>query len=214
MSVEPADDYQSYLNSLSIPREPETEDLTPDAIAQITRVVFAEPHYAPAELLFVFGTSSLDQQLLDRLAQGDFKHILVTGGPVGRAYYETGQPLARLLEEQFRRRGVPSERLLVQDWSTNTLEDVIFGLELLQEHQLQPREIAFLSKAHHSGRCLRTLRKFFPSLTLYPITFAAEYDGIKVAHQDWPQHLVARARVYGEFLRIKKYGGRGDIAPL
>lgn len=218
MSKEPFKDYESYLNSLSIPREPGTEDLTPAEIAQITQAVFAEPQYAPADLLFVFGTSTLDQPLLDRLAQaccqGDFPHLLVTGGPVGRAYFETGRPLARLLEEQFLRRGVPPDQILVQDRSTNTLEDVTFGRELLRQHQLEPQQIAFLSKSHHSGRCLRTLRKFYPSAPLYPIMFDAEYEGTRVSRQDWWLKPVAKSRVYGEFLRIKKYGDRGDIAPL
>ena len=218
MSSKPAGDYQSYLNSLSIPREPEIEALRPEEIVPITRTVFATPHYAPADLLFVFGTSSLDPQLLDQLAQaccrGDFAHLLVTGGEVGRAYFDTGRPLARLLEDQFKARGVPTRMILVQDRSTNTLEDVTFGRELLRANQLQPAQIAFLSKSHHSGRCWRTLKKYYPSQPLYPITFDAVYEGVKVSAQDWWQHPVSRARVYGEFLRIRKYGARGDIASL
>ena len=145
--------------------------------------------------------------------QGRFPKVMVTGLS-GRLYSETGKPVAHIMRDELITRGIPSDVILVQDKSTNTLEDVAFSLDVLEKHDISPESIAFLCKAHHSGRCLRTLRKFFPSQTLSPVTYLAEYEGIKISKEDWYQHEVSRGRVYGEYLRIIEYTRRGDIADL
>ena len=207
--------YDVDFKSRSIPREVAVEDLSPEEIEHITQTVFVAPESQPADLLFIFGTSTIDSAALESVARdyqkGRFPKVLVTGLS-GRLYSETGKPVAHIMRDELIARGVPSEVILVQDRSTNTLEDVAFSLDVLEKHSISPNSIAFLCKAHHSGRCLRTLRKFFPSHTLSPITYLAEYDGVKVSKADWYQHEVSRGRVYGEYLRIIEYTKRGDIA--
>lgn len=210
--------YENDLKNRSIPREVAVEDLQPEKIEHITQTVFVTSDLHPAsDLLFIFGTSTIDSEILESVArdcqQERFPKVIVTGLS-GRLYSETGKPVAHIMRDELIARGVPSEIILVQDKSTNTLEDVAFSLDVLKRHDISPDSIAFLCKAHHSGRCLRTLRKFFPSQTLSPITYLAEYSGIKVSREDWYQHEVSRGRVYGEYLRIIEYSNRGDIAPL
>ena len=210
--------YGGYLKNRSIPREVAVEDLSPEEIEGITQTVFvtSDPHPA-ADLLFIFGTSTIDGEVLESVAraclQERFPKVLVTGLS-GRLYSETGKPVAHIMRDELMARGVPSEVILVQDRSTNTLEDVAFSLNVLEKHDISPESIAFLCKAHHSGRCLRTLRKFFPSQTLLSITYLVEYEGVKISKEDWYQHEVSRGRVYGEYLRIIEYTRRGDIAHL
>ena len=212
-----SNNYEGYLKNRSIPREVAVEDLPPEEIEYITQTVFVAPESQPADLLFIFGTSTIDSDALESLArdcqQGRFPKVMVTGLS-GQLYSETGKPVAHIMRDELIARGVPSDIILVQDKSTNTLEDVTFGLEVLRAYDIFPESIAFLCKAHHSGRCLRTLRKFFPSQTLSSITYLAEYDGVKVSKADWYQHEVSRGRVYGEYLRIIEYTRRGDIADL
>lgn len=207
----------SDFKNQSIPREVAVEDLSPEEIEHITQTVFIASESLSADLLFIFGTSSIDDEVLDSVArdclQGHFSKVLVTGLS-GRLYYETGRPLASIMRDELIERGVPSDAILVQDRSTNTLEDVAFSLDVLEKHDVSPESIAFLCKAHHSGRCLRTLRKFFPAQILSPVTYLAEYKGIKISKEDWYQHEVSRGRVYGEYLRIIEYTRRGDIADL
>ncbi len=209
--------YDVDFKSRSIPREVVVEDLSPEEIERITQTVFVASEPQPTDLLFIFGTSTIDSDALESLArdcqQGRFPKVMVTGLS-GRLYSETGKPVAHIMRDELIARGIPSDVILVQDKSTNTLEDVAFSLGVLEKHDVSPESIAFLCKAHHSGRCLRTLRKFFPSQTLSPITYLAEYDGVKVSKEDWYQHEVSRGRVYGEYLRIIEYSKRGDIAHL
>ena len=209
--------YENDLKNRSIPREVAVEDLQPEEIEHITQTVFIASESQPADLLFIFGTSTIDNDILESVArdcqQKHFPKVMVTGLS-GRLYSETGKPVAHIMRDELITRGVPSDLILVQDRSTNTLEDVAFSLEVLEKHSISPESIAFLCKAHHSGRCLRTLRKFFPSQTLLPVTYLAEYEGVKVSKADWYQHEVSRGRVYGEYLRIIEYTRRGDIANL
>ena len=209
--------YDVDFKSRSIPREVVVEDLSPGEIERITQTAFVASEPQPTDLLFIFGTSTIDNEILESVArdyqQGRFPRVLVTGLS-GRLYSQTGKPVAHIMRDELIASGVPSEVILVQDRSTNTLEDVAFSLDVLEKHDISPKSIAFLCKAHHSGRCLRTLRKFFPSQTLLPITYPAEYDGVKVSKEDWYQHEVSRGRVYGEYLRIIEYTRRGDIADL
>ncbi len=211
------DNYESYLKDRPIPREVAVDDLSPEEIERITQTVFVAPESQPVDLLFIFGTSTIDNGILESVARdyqkGRFPRVLVTGLS-GRLYSETGKPVAHIMRDELIARGVPSDLILVQDRSTNTLEDVAFSLDALEKQSISPESIAFLCKAHHSGRCLRTLRKFFPSQTLSPVTYLAEYEGVKISKQDWYQHEGSRGRVYGEYLRIIEYTRRGDIAHL
>ena len=212
-----SNNYEGYLKNRPIPREVAVDDLSPEEIERITQTVFVAPEFQLADLLFIFGTSTIDRDALESVARdyqkGRFPKVMVTGLS-GRLYSETGKPVAHIMRNELIARGVPSEVILVQDRSTNTLEDVAFSLDVLEKHSVSPESIAFLCKAHHSGRCLRTLRKFFPSQTLLPITYVAEYEGVKISKEDWYQHEVSRGRVYGEYLRIIEYTRRGDIADL
>ncbi|RKU15045.1 hypothetical protein C6503_13960 [Candidatus Poribacteria bacterium] len=209
--------HDANLRSHPIPRAVAVEDLSQKDIEGITQTVFVASQSQPADLLFIFGTSTIDGEVLESVGrdcqQGHFPKVMVTGLS-GRLYSETGKPVAHIMRDELITRGVPSDVILVQDRSTNTLEDVAFSLDVLEKHDISPESIAFLCKAHHSGRCLRTLRKFFPSQMLLSVPYIAAYDGIKVAEEDWYQHEVSRGRVYGEYLRIIEYTRRGDIANL
>lgn len=212
-----SNNYEGYLKNRPIPREVAVDDLSPEEIERITQTVFVAPGSQPVDLLFIFGTSTIDGKALESVARdyqkGCFPKVMATGLS-GRLYSETGKPVAHIMRDELIARGVPSEVILVQDRSTNTLEDVAFSLDVLEKHSISPDSIAFLCKAHHSGRCLRTLRKFFPSQILSPVTYLAEYEGVKISKEDWYQHEVSRGRVYGEYLRIIEYTRRGDIAHL
>ena len=210
--------YPDDSKNIAIPREVAVEDLQPEEIEHITQTIFVASDIQPAaDLLFIFGTSTIDNGILESIARaclkGRFPKILVAGLS-GRLYSETGKPVAHIMRDELIARCIPSEVILVQDRSTNTLEDVTFSLNVLERHGIFPESIAFLCKAHHSGRCLRTLRKFFPSQILSPVTYLAEYEGVKISKENWYQHEVSRGRVYGEYLRIIEYTRRGDIADL
>lgn len=135
---------------------------------------------------------------------------LVTGF-LGKDYYETGRPISYIIADSLVSFGVLRESILIQDHSSNSLEDVIFGKEILEKNNIYPASILFVAKSHGSGRAQRTLKKFYPNAILFAFTIDGEYDGVKVSKKDWWKNETSKARVYGEYLRIMKYSQRGDI---
>jgi len=200
---------EEYERSLPIPREGEVPALDERQIAEITRIVFVPSAPEPADVLFVFGTAQADWDGLAGLVRDEFAPRVVLSGQIGKLFYETGKPIAHVMRDELVAREVPTERIDIQDRSTNTLEDVSFSLPLLQG----AGRILWAAKAHHSGRCARTLRRFFPSIPLPAFIFAGLYGGAPVTAENWWTTEVGRARVWGEYVRIRTYSERGDIAP-
>lgn len=192
---------------MSLPREIHPPDLSPVEVTEIGRIVFADPVRRPTEVLFIFGTSFGDWDLLAQTCLADgIRHVLVNGR-TGRWQKEAGKPLAHLMRDELVARGVSPDRVLVQDQSTNTLEDAELGLELLADLGLDTAPLTFASKAHHSGRCRLTLLRVSPTRPLGILTFPGVYDGIAIRKENWARHDVARGRVFGEYQRILKYFG-------
>ncbi len=196
---------------MSLPREIHPPDLSPREIHEIGTTVFADSVHRPTEVLFIFGTSGGDWDLLAQTCAGDgIPHVLVNGR-TGRWQREAGRPLAHLMRDELVARGVPPDRVLVQDRSTNTREDAELGLELLADLGLDAAPLTFASKAHHSGRCRLTLRQASPTRPFGILTFPGVYDGVPIRKEDGARHDVARRRVFGEYQRILKYFGRQDV---
>ena len=111
--------------TVSIPREVAVENLRSEEIEHITQTVFARSEFLTADLLFIFGTSSIDSEILESVArdclQGRFSKVLVTGLS-GRLYHETGRPLALIMHDEAHstRRSI-GHNSRIRHKSTNTL---------------------------------------------------------------------------------------------
>ena len=196
-----------------VSREPEVPDLTPEEVERITRVVFSpSTPLLAADLLFVFGTV---HARWDDLAKGWHAGLyprIVLAGRSGPSFTERHVPTSHVMREHLLARGVASTAIAVQDRSSNTREDVLFSLDLIRVGGVVPRRLVYAAKAHHSGRCWLTLRRLVPGTELFAYTFPAVHCDVVVEAATWFQHPVARARAYGEYLRILAYSARGDIA--
>lgn len=197
-----------YESSLQIPRRPQVPNLSTDQVQEISDTVFLLHQPFPAEVLFVFGTVQADWDgLSSAILEGFFARVVLVGR-MGPSFFSDRVPISQVMRQQFLTRGIPEERLLVQGTSDNTLEDVSQSLDLIGNAS----SITFAAKSHHSGRCGRTLRKFFPGIALNAWTHDAVHQGKIISRQQWQLHDEGRERVYGEFLRIQTYSSRGDIA--
>jgi len=201
--------FKAYEKSLETPRELLLPaDVSTEKRQEITRVVFMKHHPKPADVLFIFGTVQANwEQLAIEIRRGDYKRV-VLAGRIGPNYFEHQIPIAQEMREKLAALGVDPEVITYQDQSDNTYEDVKFSLELIGE----PNQITYAAKAHHSGRCQRSLRKFFPDCQLNPHLVNAFYGEIEVNSENWTSTEIGRGRVYGEYQRIQKYADKGDIS--
>lgn len=199
--------------SKAIPRfAPIPADLTDEDFQKIEHIVFDTPEKHAADVLFLFGYFSGDwARAADAYKEG-MAPLIVATGLYGAGSPDKTTPQAHVIRDALVANGVPLSAIIMEDESTNTLENVTFGKKALDERGVHPKSILFYSKAHHAGRCIRTLRKHFPDARLSCFTFDAAYEGVTVARNTWRDHLLSRERVYGEYLRIQKYSAKGDIA--
>lgn len=191
-----------------IAREVDPGELTPADIGQISRTVFVDEDPGLADLLFMFGSSDIPRVVYQRAAgwvEAGWFRMVVVNGKVGRAFDRTGIPLAHTMRDELVTAGVPAELIVVQDRSTNTFEDAEFGLADVRLSGFEPKTVMFVSKAHHAGRCLRTLRLHLPDTDIRAATYDYSYNGCPVSEADWWEHDTARRRVYAEYLKITTY---------
>jgi len=193
-------------------------------VKAITSILFLDPSDFPSlpsfDLLFVFGGSH--PQIWETAAQayheGRAKQVLVTGGYKPNATRHSSwnygtTPEAHVIRDQLIRLGVPKDVLIIEDRSTNSLENVLFAKKTVDFNRIQ--SVLFASKSFASGRQYRTLLKHLPPHLVYrPLIVHSTIGGRTVTRDGWindPQH---RQIVFGEYLRILHYGKKGDLVPL
>lgn len=72
--------------------------------------------------------------------------------------------------------------------------------------------VGFLGKTQSAGREFLILKKYLPNSEILQYTWIAQHYEQPITADSWHTFEQGRQRVWGEFLRIKKYGERGDIA--
>jgi len=166
----------------------------------------------PADLLFVFGTrhgvAEFVEDTVSLWRRGYFRWAMVTGGMTPGDEADEATVLSRLMVEA----GIPAEVILTEHAATNTGENVILSLPIL-ERRIGLANIASviaLGKVCTSIRYLMTLQRHWPAVRkmLWPVNY---FDH---AVAEWPHHPVSRHRVLAEWRKIEPYKAAGFIADL
>lgn len=192
---------------------PAVEDAPDPALVELinARHLITTP-LEPADLLFVFGTRhGVSEFVADagRLwRDGYFRWAIVSGGATPGDEQDEATVLSRRMIEE----GVPAEVILTEHAATNTGENVVFSLPILERRigLANIGSVIALGKVCTSIRYLMTLQRHWPQVRkmLWPVN----YFGHPVA--GWPRHPLARARVLGEWRKIEPYKAAGYIADL
>lgn len=183
-------------------------------IQEISNVVFAPVSPRPSDLLLIFGAPASSGRwtpAAQLLQKGLAPRALATGG----APYQDGSAASEAegIRSALIAAGVRPSAVLVEARSTNTLENVLLSIEMLDALETKPRSLLFYCKSHHSGRVWRTLSKHAPGMDLSCATYDAVYAGTSVSAGSWTRSELAVGRVLAEFERIQVYAARGDIDP-
>jgi uncharacterized SAM-binding protein YcdF (DUF218 family) len=169
-----------------------------------------------ADVAFVFGTNKAwresSRRAADLYLKGLVPRIIVTGGVVGDGHREVE---AVVHANELVRLGVARRDILIEDRSTNTLENVVLAREVLDREVglAKVARIAVVVKNGHSRRALMTLRRHMPGhIGLLVAPYVPGYLGVTKA--DWSESEAGRKMVKGELDRIGKYLKKGDIQEL
>jgi uncharacterized SAM-binding protein YcdF (DUF218 family) len=197
-----------------IPKFVASPKLTREAVILITELLMGEQDDlgTPCDTGIIFGTSV--PQNLDAIVclfrgvhqKVRLKRVYLTGGPTNHGTTEAESIFRALSEPDFR-----DIEFILEKTSRSTKENVESAIRLgLAGH----REILFITKWFHRRRCELTLKKYLPDALIRYKGYDNVYlpDGRRVTPYNWFNSLDFRAGVWAEFLRIKTYGERGDIA--
>lgn len=108
------------------------------------------------------------------------------------------------------RRGVPKEKILIENKSSNTGDNIVLTKRLLANRKLDPRTFILVQKPYMERRTYATFKKVWPEkeciVTSPPIPFE-EYPNKKI-----PKEAIINIMV-GDLQRIKLYAERGFQIP-
>jgi uncharacterized SAM-binding protein YcdF (DUF218 family) len=188
-------------------------ELTAKEIAEITCYLDATtPLPTHADLLFVFGSRMLTAAELaaNLYAEGRAPYIVITGGENRYTGHNEADAFYQVLTEDH----VPAEKIIVENRSTNTLENVTFALPLIEAKLSLDsiRSLLVICKWMHSRRALMTLKRHFPRGVHY---YAHTYEPRGITRENWHQNPRAEsANVLKQWEGIPKYLEWGHIEDI
>jgi hypothetical protein len=196
------DDAREFI-AKKIERDRDME-LTAEEIARITTYLDATtPLPERADLIFVFGSrQTIAAQLAAQLYHEKRSSLIVVAG--GKNRY-TGHNEAELYHTILTDSGVPTDSIIVENRSTNTFENVLFAIPLIEQKvSLSSLEsILAICKWMHSRRALMTLKRHLPRSIRY---FACTYEPNGITRENWPLNpRVESANVLKHWESIPKY---------
>lgn len=179
---------------------------------QITNYIFVPAVSEKADLAFIFGTRQYQGAV--KIAYDLYKinlvpKILVSGG-MNRV---SGENEALAIFQKLSSLGVNNGDIIVEDKSTNTLENVLFSRDFIEKNigWENIQTIIAVVKNYHSRRALMTLKKHFPKHIKF---ISADYEVYNFNKNNWSESEQGKEKVFGEYEKIQKYLAKGDIEEL
>ena len=164
----------------------------------------------PADLLFVFGTRedvALRAATACRLwREGLFRWSIVSGGVTPGSLLSECETIKPAMVAG----GVPADRILEEHRATNTGENVIFSLPIIEAALglRNIRSVICLGNSWTARRYPMTLHRRWPEVTKMLVTV----DSFATPRALWHIDPELRRRVLAEWDKIEPYRARGFIA--
>ncbi len=171
-------------------------------------------HHALRKSDCIVALGSHDTRVAERAAEvflEGWAPLLVCSGHLGALTSGMwSRSEAEVFAEIAEARGVPRERLLLEDRSTNTGENVEFTRRLLSQKGLEPRTAIAVQKPYMERRTLATFAARWPELDV-------RVTSPQIAFDDYPAGDIRKDDVIhvmvGDLQRLLVYGKKGWSAP-
>lgn len=180
--------------------------------AYITQALYIQttlPQHA--DLAVVFGTRySTPIPLVAQLYRDGIVPLIVLTGGINR---QTGENEAQAHSKLLRAENMPDSAILIEDQSTNTLENVLFALpKIANRCDLSTiKRVVAVAKWFHARRTLMTLKKHLPLGIEY---YVHMYVPLDIRPDNWQEDEDKRERVLKNWRNIPYYLTKGDIAEI
>ncbi|MHC2844290.1 uncharacterized SAM-binding protein YcdF (DUF218 family) [Bradyrhizobium diazoefficiens] len=178
-----------------------------DEIARINRTHLIDTPLRPADLLFMFGTREDTALRADTAArlwrEGLFRWSIVSGGVTPGSE----QSECTIIKAAMVAAGIPADRILEEHGATNTGENVIVSLPVIDAALgLQNiRSVICLGNTWTARRYPMTLHRHWPEVEKMLLTV----DSFATPRALWHTDVEFRRRVLHEWDKIEPYKARG-----
>ncbi len=182
-----------------------------DKLAKIVwKYLLLEHKLKKAEVILCL--CSLDTRVANRAAElwlGGYGRHLVFSGGTGKLTKDIFQKAeAEIFADIALKHGVPKDKILVENKSSNTGENVLFSYELFQQHGLNPKSMILVQKPYMERRAYATFMKQWPGNTMKIMVTSPQ-----IAYEDYfnesnPKEHVLNIMV-GDMQRIREYSKLG-----
>jgi hypothetical protein len=168
---------------------------------------------APADCIMALG--SHDTRVAERAAElflAGWAPWLVLSGNLGALTSGMWtRPEAEIFADVAASLGVPRDRMVIENRSTNTGENVVFMRALLEERGIRPRTAIAVQKPYMERRTLATFQQRWPELEVVVTSPQSSFD-------EYPNESISRDDVIyimvGDLQRLVLYGEKGWSAPV
>ncbi len=182
---------------------------------EITDYIFLDDTDLKGDIAFVFGTWNAWKESVEKAVElyknGSIPKIIFSGG----VNKKTGIIESEAMTEEAIKLGVPRNDVLIENKSTNTLENVLFSLEVIDK-KLGLKNIKIITaivKNYHARRVLMTLRKHVPSYIQFKVAaYTSNY--YPFTKENWTESDLGKEKVLEEVEKIKTYLAKGDLMEL
>lgn len=165
-----------------------------------------------ADCLMVFGSNDLRiaEYGVELFLKG-FAPLIIFSGGAGRFTKKIWEePEAEKFARVAIQRGVPKEKIFIENRSSNTGENILFTKDLLNTYNLHPQTFILVHKPYMERRTYATFKKHVPEkeciVTSPPLSF-----------ENYPNQLFTKEDIInilvGDLQRIKLYAERGFQIP-
>jgi uncharacterized SAM-binding protein YcdF (DUF218 family) len=191
-------------------RGPDDHELSDADIARINAEHLITTPLRPADLLFVFGQRRGEKEIIataiDLWQRGFYRHAIVSGGPT----QSNPRTECSIIKDGMVAGGVPAELILEERRATNTGENVMFSLPIIDAAlgRQNIRSVICLGKVCTARRYPMTLQRHWPEVDKMLMT--VNPYGVPV--ERWHTDALFRERVLAEWHKIAPYKAQGFIA--
>lgn len=183
--------------------------MTEAEVDQSAQIVwdYMQLHEKPRKSDVIFTLCSVDTRVAERAAQlflDGYGGLLVFSGGNGRGTTAFTRPEAEIFASVARTMGAPDDKIVVEDASTNTGENIRFTYALLQAKKLQPKSLLLVQKPYMERRTYATFKKQWPDADVTITVTSPEIPYQQYCNEANPKDLVINFMV-GDLERIREY---------
>jgi len=192
------------------------ETMNPIEVDRLAKIIWDYHHMnqklEKADCILVLGSHDLRiAEYGAKLFLEEWAPLIIFSGGLGHLTKEIwNEPEADQFARVAVNRGVPKEKILIENKSGNTGENISFTKKLVEERGLDLKKFIVVQKPYMERRAYATFRKVWPEKEIIATSPSISYE-------EYPDELRSRediiAIMVGDLQRIKVYAEKGFQIP-